>query len=181
MSFFEVFVISLGLAADAFAGALVRGLNMRHVRVLPAVATASVFGFFQGIMPLFGYLAGSAFARYAGKWDDYVAAVLLGVIGVNMIKSSFCSEDEGMHSDAGSLFAMGFATSVDACAVGISFALNGAVRIFPACGVIALTTFIICLIGVVLGSKLGEKYNRRAERAGGAILIGMGIRFLLFA
>ncbi len=179
MSFIEVFFISVGLAADAFAGALVRGLNMRRVSVLSAAATAAVFGIFQGIMPLFGYLAGNAFSEYVGAWNNYVAAALLAAIGLNMIKNSFASENEETDLGTGSLFAVGFATSVDACAAGISFALNGAVRVLPACCVIALTTFIISLAGVMLGSKLGEKYNRRAERAGGGILIAMGVRFLL--
>ncbi len=146
---------------------------------MPAVFTASVFGFFQGTMPFLGYMAGLSFAQYVGRWDNYVSALLLGAIGLNMIKNSFGSEAEDARTDIASLFAMGIATSVDACAAGLSFAFNGKVRIFPACAVIAITTFIICLIGVMLGSKLGERYNRRAERAGGMILIGMGIKFLL--
>ena len=179
MSIIEILLISVGLAADAFAGALVRGLNMRRTEVLPALSVASVFGGFQGMMPLLGHLAGSAFAQYVGRWDNYVAAALLGVIGINMIKSSLAKEKEEKHAGAGSLFAVGFATSVDAFAVGISLALEGAVRIIPACAVIALTTFILSLVGVMLGSKLGERYNRHAERAGGAVLIGMGLKLLL--
>ena len=171
MNFFDVLLISFGLAADAFVAALVRGLDMRRVRVLPALSVAAVFG----------YLAGSAFAEYVGAWDNYVAALLLGIIGANMIKGSLGKKEENASKGAGSLFAMGFATSVDACAVGISFALNGNVRILPASAEIALTTFIISLAGVMLGSKLGEKYNRRAERAGGGLLIGMGLKMLFSA
>ena len=151
------------------------------VRVLPALSVAAVFGGFQGLMPVFGYLAGSAFAEYVGAWDNYVAALLLGIIGANMIKGSLGKKEENASKGAGSLFAMGFATSVDACAVGISFALNGNVRILPASAEIALTTFIISLAGVMLGSKLGEKYNRRAERAGGGLLIGIGLKMLFSA
>ena len=181
MNFFDVLLISFGLAADAFAAALVCGLDMRRVRVLPVLSVAAVFGGFQGLMPVFGYLAGSAFAEYVGAWDNYVAALLLGIIGANMIKGSLGKKEENASKGAGSLFAMGFATSVDACAVGISFALNGNVRILPASAEIALTTFIISLAGVMLGSKLGEKYNRRAERAGGSLLIGIGLKMLFSA
>lgn len=179
MSILEIFIIAVGLAADAFAAALVRGLNMRRVRVGDAVLTASVFGFFQGAMPMLGHLAGSALAGYAGAWDDRIAALLLGAIGLNMIKNSFGSEEE-VRPGIASLFVMGIATSVDACAVGISFALNGGVRIFPACAVIALTTLIICLAGVMLGTKLGKKYNRGAEMLGGIILIAIALRLLIF-
>jgi putative Mn2+ efflux pump MntP len=178
MSIVEIFVISLGLAADAFAAALVRGLNMRRVSVMSAVASASVFGGFQGVMPLFGYLAGGMLSAYVARWDNYVAAALLAAIGADMIKNSFDTEAE-VQGGTASLFAVGFATSVDACAVGVTFAINGVVRIFPACAVIALTTFILSLVGVMLGSKLGERYNRHAERAGGAVLIGMGLKLLL--
>ena len=177
MSIVEILLISLGLAADAFAAALVRGLNMRRVRVISAVASASVFGGFQGVMPVFGYLAGSMLAAYVARWDNYVAAALLAAIGVDMIKNSF--DAEGEKSGAASLLAVGFATSVDACAVGVTLSLDGAVNIILACVIIALTTFIVCLIGVMLGTRLGERYSHKAERVGGVILICMGVRFLL--
>ena len=178
MSIVEIFLVSLGLAADAFAAAVVRGLNMRRVRVISAVATASVFGGFQGVMPLFGYLAGGMLSAYVARWDNYVAAALLAAIGADMIKNSFDAEAD-VQGGTASLFAVGFATSVDACAVGVTFAINGTANALFACAVIAVTTFVTSLLGVMLGTRLGGRYSRKAERIGGFILICMGVKFLL--
>jgi putative Mn2+ efflux pump MntP len=126
-----------------------------------------------------GYLAGGMLSAYVARWDNYVAAALLAAIGADMIKNSFGAE--GTDVGGASLFSAAIATSVDACAVGVTFALEKTVNLPLACAVIALTAFVLSLVGVLLGSRLGEKYNRRAERLGGGILISMGLKMLFSA
>ena len=179
MSFFRVLFISLGLGADAFAASVARGLGTVRLDASLALRTGAVFGFFQGLMPLAGYFAGGTVAPFIDPFDNYVAAALLIFIGVKTAHGA--REDDSfalVGTSVAALLPVGVATSVDALAVGVAFSLDPAVNIFPVCAVIALVTFCLCVIGVMIGAAFGAKHRKAAQLAGGAILIIMGVRFL---
>ena len=167
---------------DAFAVAICKGLAVRKAGIKEMAVAGAWFGGFQGLMPLIGYLLGSAFSEYITKIDHWVAFVLLGIIGANMIKESFGKDDE--ESSCGSMgfkdmFTMAVATSIDALAVGITFALLPDVNIGAAVGFIGAITFILSAIGIKIGNIFGMKFKSKAELAGGIILILMGLKILL--
>lgn len=174
MAFFDMVLIGVGLAADAFAAAVVRGLAMGRLRLSPAIATASVFGFFQGAMTLFGYFAGGLFASRLQEWGRFGGALLLFFLGARTFVDAFRGDSPPM----GSLFSMGLATSVDASAVGVAFSLKGDINIFYLAVVIAVVTFALALVGVFLGCMFGARWEKSSRIAGSLILIAMGIRFL---
>ena len=185
MGFIEIFMIGVGLAADAFAVSVCRGLSMRKINYRHAVLIALTFGVFQALMPLIGWLLGQAFEGYISFLSPWIAFVLLGFIGGKMIWDTLheeedcpCCKDKEDRLDLKDLFLMAVATSIDALAVGVSFGVNGT-PILSAMLIIGITTFVICLFGVLIGNRFGAKYNKKASLAGGIILIGMGIKILI--
>ena len=185
MSLAELFIIAVGLSMDAFAVAVCKGLSVRKAGIKEMAKAGLWFGGFQGLMPLIGYLLGSTFEAYITKIDHWIAFVLLGIIGANMIKESFSKEDEcGCDESGGNMrikemFTLAVATSIDALAVGITFALLPDVNIGAAVGFIGAITFILSAIGIKIGNIFGAKFKSKAEFAGGLILILMGLKILL--
>ena len=182
MGIFELILIAVGLSMDAFAVAVCKGLSMQRIDRRDALLLGVFFGGFQALMPLLGYLLGSGFAGYIERWDHWIAFVLLAFIGGNMIRESF----EGEEEDCGcyeplryrELFTLAVATSIDALAVGVSFAFLS-VTILPAVTLIGCTTFALTLVGVWVGNLFGARYKSRAELTGGVILILIGLKILL--
>ena len=182
VGFFELFLIGIGLSMDAFAVAICKGLGMERINKRDTLLLALFFGGFQALMPLTGYLLGSRFASYIERWDHWIAFVLLAFIGGNMIRESREQEkEEAKHGGSiryRELFTLAVATSIDALAVGVSFAFLG-VHIAPAVTLIGCTTFVLTLVGVWVGNLFGSRYKSRAELTGGIILILIGVKILL--
>ena len=183
MSLIELFVIAVGLSMDAFAVAVCKGLSVQKLEKKHIFITGLWFGSFQGLMPLIGYLLGSTFERFITPIDHWVAFVLLGIIGANMIKESLSKDEEEEGNDASfsvkSMFVMAVATSIDALAVGITFALLPEVNITAAVTFIGVVTFTLSCIGIKIGNAFGAKFKDKAELAGGIILVLMGAKILL--
>ncbi len=181
MSFSELLLIAIGLSMDAFAVAVCKGLSVGKTKVKHYIITGLWFGGFQALMPFLGYLLGSAFEKYIVSFDHWIAFILLSVIGINMIKESFSKEEN--ETDASfsfkNMLLLAIATSIDALAVGVTFALLPDVNIFHAISLIGITTFILSAIGIKIGSVFGMKYKSAAELTGGIILILMGTKILL--
>ncbi len=183
MSLLELFLTAVGLSMDAFAVAAVKGLAMPKVNVKKALVIALYFGIFQAIMPLAGYLLGTSFAALIEDFDHWIAFVLLGVIGGKMIYESFQkSEEEEKDATVSvgvkTMLPLALATSIDALAVGVSFALLRA-PIVPTVSFIGLVTFAISLLGVKIGNAFGLRFQSKAELAGGVILVLIGVKILL--
>lgn len=183
--FIELLLIGVGLAMDAFAVSVCKGLAMRKVNKKQAVVIALFFGGFQALMPFVGWMLGSQFEEYIVTIDHWIAFVLLGFIGGKMIVESRKSEDEEIEIrkmdaplDYKELVVLAIATSIDALAVGITFAFLQ-YPIVEAISIIGVTTFVICIIGVYVGNFFGSKYKNKAEFAGGLILLLIGLRILL--
>ena len=179
MNLSDIIVLSIGLAMDAFAVAICKGLSMKQFRIRYAFLIAFYFGAFQAGMPLLGYLLGTAFASFVASIDHWVAFLLLGLIGANMIKESF-SEEEHIDErlDTPTLILLAIATSIDALAAGVTFAFLP-VSVYTAVAWIGILTFLICFCGVYIGKRFGTYFRNKAEFAGGAILILLGLRILL--
>ena len=183
MTLLEIFLIGIGLSMDAFAVAICKGLAMPDkVHKRSALLIALYFGVFQALMPALGWLLGSQFARYVTRLAPWIAFVLLAWIGGNMIRESREQEEEEIEHGGSiryrELFTLAVATSIDALAVGVSFAFLG-VRIAPAVTLIGCTTFVLTLVGVWVGNLFGSRYKSRAELTGGVILILIGLKILL--
>ena len=180
MSLAELFVIAVGLSMDAFAVAVCKGLSMRKMSWKKGVIVGLYFGIFQGGMPLIGYFLGVQFQGSIQAVDHWIAFVLLGLIGVNMIRESLSKEEETADDSVGfkSMSVLAVATSIDALAVGVTFAFLQ-VEIVPAVSFIGATPFVLSLVGVKIGNVFGSKYKSKAEFAGGLILILMGLKTLL--
>ena len=180
MGILEVFLIGLGLAMDAFAVAVCKGLSMKKLELKKAVIIAIYFGVFQALMPVIGYFLGSTFQELVTSVDHGIAFILLGFIGGNMIKEAFGKDCENHNDkvDFKTMIVLAIATSIDALAVGITFAFIKT-NITLAVLIIGIVTFIISLIGVKIGNKFGNKYESKAEFAGGLILILTGLKILL--
>ena len=179
MGLFDLFLIAVGLSMDAFAVAICKGLSVKKVALKHGLIVGLYFGGFQAGMPLFGYLLGSSFAKYIVAFDHWVAFVLLGIIGVNMIRESR-EKSEELNSSFGvkAMLPMAIATSIDALAVGVSFAFMR-VQIGWAVAFIGVITFTLSAIGVKIGNHFGVKYKSKAELFGGVVLILLGIKILL--
>lgn len=179
MSFIELFLIAVGLSMDAFAVSVCKGLSVKRLSPKHALLVGIYFGGFQFLMPVIGYLLGFRFEHIITNIDHWIAFVLLAFIGGNMIKESF-GESEELNDDFSfkTMLMMAVATSIDALAVGITFAFLS-VRILPAAGLIGITTFIISGAGIYIGNVFGAKYKSKAELAGGVILILIGVKILL--
>lgn len=182
MSFIELFLIAVGLSMDAFSVAICKGLSMRKVNKKQMLLIALFFGGFQGLMPLIGWFAGVQFEEYITSFDHWIAFVLLLLIGGNMIKESFGKEEECSELDKAlplkELFVLAIATSIDALAIGVTFAFLS-VNIVPAASLITATTFLFSIAGVYIGNFFGAKYKSKAEFSGGLILCLLGIKILL--
>ena len=179
MKVWELFVIAVGLSMDAFAVSICKGLSTKDVRREHMVVTGLYFGGFQALMPLAGYLLGSRFQSMIQRVDHWIAFVLLALIGANMVRES---QGEAEHLDdsftPGTMLPLAVATSIDALAVGVTFAFLN-VRIIPAAALIGVTTFALSAIGMRLGNVFGARYQSKAELVGGIVLILMGVKILL--
>lgn len=179
MSILDLFILSVGLSMDAFAVSVCKGLSFGKIKPKHMCIAGAWFGGFQALMPLIGYFLGSFFAEMIEKYDHWVAFVLLAIIGGNMIKESF-GKDEKVDSsmDVKSMLLLAIATSIDALAVGVTFAFLQ-VQIVPAVSFIGVITFIFSAVGVKIGSLFGTKYKSKAELFGGIVLVLIGIKILL--
>ncbi len=180
MSLPSLFLLAVGLSMDAFAVSVCKGLAMKKITLQKAAVVGLWFGFFQALMPALGYLLGRQFERYITSIDHWIAFCLLGLIGANMIREALSpEEDEADDSlDVRTMFLLAVATSIDALAVGITFAFLN-VRLLSAVTFIGCTTFLLSAVGVKIGNVFGTRYKAKAEIAGGVILILLGTRILL--
>lgn len=180
MSLWELFIIAVGLSMDAFAVSICKGLSVQKVRLRHAVCAGLWFGGFQALMPLTGWLLGVQFQTAIERFDHWIAFILLVILGLNMIREARGGEEECCNCSFAwkAMLPMAVATSIDALAVGVTFAFLR-VDIVPAVAFIGVITFLLSAIGVRLGSVFGEKYQSAAQILGGVILILMGLKILL--
>lgn len=180
MGLLELFILAVGLSMDAFAVSVCKGLAMPRITVKKASIVAVWFGGFQALMPLVGYFLGVQFQDKITAVDHWIAFVLLGIIGVNMVREALSGECENTNDslDMKTMFVLAVATSIDALAVGITFAFLQ-VEIVPAVTFIGVTTFVLSAAGVKIGNVFGTKYKSKAGLAGGIILILLGTKILL--
>ena len=183
MGFGELLLLAVGLSMDAFAVSICKGLAMKKADLKGQLTCGIWFGSFQALMPLIGFFLGTLFADAIGAIDHWVAFALLGMIGINMLKEAFGKDcDCEQHSadlSVKTMFVMAVATSIDALAVGISLAMAGGVNIWAAITFIGLTTCVFSAIGVKIGNVFGSKFEKKAQMAGGIILILLGTKILL--
>ena len=179
MGIWELFVLAVGLSMDAFAVSICKGLSLGKIKVKHMCIAGIWFGGFQALMPLIGYFLGSLFADMITKYDHWIAFILLLFIGGNMIKEAVGDEEHVDASmDVKSMFILAVATSIDALAVGVTFAFLK-VAIVPAVSFIGIVTFVCWAAGVKIGSIFGTKYSKKAEFFGGVVLILIGIKILV--
>lgn len=175
-----VFLIGLGLSMDAFSVSVTNGMCLESVNIKDAVKIAFMYAFFQFLMPVIGFFAGNVFKDFINTVDHWIAFCLLLFIGIKMISEAFEKKEENECKKIGLklLFVQGIATSIDALAVGVSFA---ALKIpaFSSSMMIGIITFVICFLGVYLGKKVGNLLKGKAEILGGLILIGIGVKILI--
>lgn len=177
----ELFIIAVGVAMDAFAVSIAKGLSVKKVSLIHSLKVGFWFGGFQAMMPLVGYFLGINFSSFVKSVDHWIAFILLGVIGFNMIRESFSDEEEHHSPDFGfrTMLLMAIATSIDALAVGVSFAFLGDVNIWIAVGLIGVITAVLSAIGLYIGNVFGSRYKSKAEFTGGVILVLIGIKILI--
>jgi putative Mn2+ efflux pump MntP len=180
MSFIEILLIGISLAADAFAVSVCKGLSLKKFDIKKGLIVGIYFGIFQGLMPVIGYLLGTTFKDLITNIDHWIAFVLLGTIGANMIREALSYNEETCNDkvDFKTMFPLSIATSIDALAIGITFSFLKT-NIIISSIIITTTTFILSILGVIIGHKFGTKYKSKAEFIGGLILIIMGIKILL--
>lgn len=187
MGLIELILIAISLSMDALAVAICKGLSMTKLNMRQMVTVGVYFGVFQAVMPLIGFFAGTRFSSAIEAYDHWVVFILLLLIGLNMIRESFkkeiestdgAEEDNGTSTGIKAMLPLALATSVDALAVGITFAILD-VNIVRAVTLIGITTLLLSMLGVLLGSLFGSKYKAHAEIAGGAVLILIGLKVLL--
>ena len=185
MGYFEIFLTGVGLAMDAFAVSICKGIKMPRLKKLRIIIIAVFFGGFQMLMPLIGWLLGSQLVDYIAAFDHWISFALLAFIGGKMAIESFkndececgCGCDDKL--DVKELFMLAIATSIDALAVGIVFSTEKDLNIVPSIGIIGAVTFVLCALGVIIGNKFGSKFKSKAELAGGLVLVGIGIKLLV--
>ena len=178
MGFVELLLIAIGLSMDAFAVSICKGLSLGKLRPRHAALVGLYFGGFQFLMPVLGWLLGFRFEHAIESIDHWVAFVLLSIIGISMIQESGKTEELSGDLSVRSMLVLAVATSIDALAVGITFAFLS-VKILPAASLIGVTTFLLSALGVYIGHAFGLRYKAKAERAGGVILILIGLKILL--
>ena len=187
MGFGELFLLAVGVSMDAFAVSICKGLAMKKGTLGGMVTVGGWFGGFQALMPLIGFFLGTLFAAAIEAVDHWVAFGLLGIIGFNMLKEALekketcdcCADEHNADLGVKTMFVMAVATSIDALAVGISLAMAGGVNIWLSVTLIGLTTFSFSAAGVKIGSIFGAAFEKKAQLAGGAILILLGTKILL--
>ena len=174
MELFELFLIALGLSMDAFAVSICKGLSVQKLQLKHMVLAGVYFGVFQAVMPLIGYVLGSQFQSYIVNVDHWIAFVLLAVIGMSMIREALSKEEEEVNCsfDVKTMVLLAVATSIDALAVGVTFA-------FPAVSFIGVITFCLSMVGVKIGHVFGARFKSKAELFGGVVLILIGLKILL--
>lgn len=182
MNLSGLFLIAMGLSMDAFAVAVCIGLSMQKINFKKTLIVGLYFGLFQSLMPLIGYLLGAQFADKITAYDHWIALILLAFIGGKMIRGSFSKEEVDTAQEASlkfrTMLSPALATSIDALAVGITFAFLH-IRIVPAVSFIGVITLLLSMAGVKIGNLFGLKFKSKAELAGGIILVLMGIKILL--
>ena len=181
MGLLEIILIAIGLSMDAFAVSITLGLSVKKPKFIEYLIPGMYFGFFQALMPLVGHFAGSLFAEKIKNFEHWIAFILLCIIGANMIRESFSKEDKKESANSFQFVKMlllAIATSIDALAVGITFAFFE-INIFISIVIIGLTTFIISIGGVKIGNLFGMKFKSKAEFAGGTVLVILGIKILI--
>ena len=190
MGFSELMILAVGVSMDAFAVSICKGLAMKKATLKAGLTCGLWFGGFQALMPLIGFFLGTLFADAIEAVDHWVAFILLGIIGINMLKEAFekdeceCCPDANADMSPKTMFVMAIATSIDALAVGISLAMAGLPvwgldGIFAAVSLIGLCTCAFCTAGVKIGNVFGGRFEKKAQIAGGVILILLGLRILL--
>ena len=185
MGFIELILLGVGLSMDAFAVSICKGLGVKKAGLREMGICGLWFGGFQALMPLIGFFLGSLFQNAISAFDHWVACGLLAILGVNMLREAFSKEEECENCDKTAdfsmktMFVMAVATSIDALAVGISLALAGDVNIWVAILLIGITSFLFSGLGVKIGNLFGARYEKKAEAAGGFILILLGVKILL--
>lgn len=183
----KLLLLALGVSMDAFAVSICKGLAMKKSPLKASLTCGIWFGGFQALMPLIGFFLGALFASSIQAVDHWVAFILLAIIGINMLKEAFCTEDvcecqqEEQDDDLSvkTMFVMAVATSIDALAVGISLSMVGNVNIWLAITLIGICTCLLSMVGVKIGSVFGRKYESKAQIVGGIILILIGLNILL--
>ena len=180
----ELLLLAVGVSMDAFAVSICKGLAMKKAGLKEGLTCGIWFGGFQALMPLIGFFLGILFADAIEAVDHWVAFVLLGYIGFNMLKEAFsgdceCCEDHDADLSPKTMFVMAVATSIDALAVGISLAMAGDVNIWVAVVLIGITTCVLSACGVKIGNIFGSRFEKKAQMAGGVILIILGLKILL--
>jgi len=179
MTIITLFILAIGLSFDTFAVSISSGIARKHIVFKEAFIIASVFGFFQASMPVLGWLGGVSIKTYIESFDHWIAFGLLGIIGVKMIIESFKNEEEKQFNPLNPkvMITMAIATSIDALAVGVSLAIVEVNMLF-AFLIIGFVTFLVAMLGMLFGKKIGGKLGRRMEILGGVILIAIGIRII---
>lgn len=177
---FDIFVIGIGLSMDSFSVSVCKGLAMKKLDMKKALLCGTYFGFFQGFMPLVGYLLGASFESLVTSIDHWIAFILLSLIGGNMIREALSDEEEAITDDTGfkEMLVLAIATSIDALSVGVTFAFLE-MNIWLAVIMIGCTTFVLSILGAVLGHRFGRLLGNRAQILGGIILISIGLKILL--
>ena len=180
LSLFELFIIAIGLSMDAFAVSVCKGLSVGKVQVKHVLTAGAYFGGFQALMPLLGYLLGVQFSSLIESFDHWIAFVLLGIIGFNMIRESCeCADELNSSFSFSAMLPLALATSIDALAVGVTFAAVKIENIGFAVVLIGVTTFILSAVGIKVGNVFGLKYKSKAEKLGGIVLILIGVKILI--
>ena len=180
MGYIELFIIAVGLSMDAFAVAIAKGLSVQRVTPRHSFCVGGWFGGFQALMPLLGFYLGVTFSKFVESVDHWIAFILLGIIGFNMIREAASCEKVVPDPDfsARTMFMMAVATSIDALAVGVSFAVLS-VDIWSAIAIIGVTTFMLSIIGLKMGNIFGCRYKSKAEFLGGLVLLLLGVKILI--
>ena len=190
MGFITLLIIAIGLSMDAFAVSVSSGMVMCHTKVRRILKIAGSFGLFQGVMPLIGYLIADTFAAKIQAVDHWIAFTLLAFVGGKMLWEVYKDKDDdiprGDPCEWRNLFVMSVATSIDALAVGVSLAVMPRENMLAyswgyivSCGIIAAVTFLICIGGVIIGCRFGNRFGKKAEIVGGLVLIAIGLKILL--
>ncbi len=180
MGHIELFIIAVGLSMDAFAVAIAKGLSVQQVTSRYSLCVGGWFGSFQALMPLLGFYLGITFSKFVSSVDHWIAFILLGLIGFNMIREAAACEKVVPDPDfsARTMFLMAVATSIDALAVGVSFAVLS-VDIWSAVAIIGVTTFVLSIVGLKIGNIFGCRYKSKAEFFGGLVLLLLGVKILV--
>ena len=180
MGIIEIILIAFGLAMDAFAVAVCKGLAIRKINFKKIVKVGLWFGIFQAFMPILGFLLGNSFAKFMQAFSNWIAFVLLTWIGINMLRELNKKEGETINEDisAKKMFPLAIATSIDALMVGITFSFLK-INILTSALCIGIITFLLSMLGVKVGNRFGDKYEKKAQIIGGILLIGLGVKSLI--